>query len=308
MSTNLYDEILRTLGFAPSQINIQGVTRFATAHRASNRDGWVLPVPGGIIRFGCWRQGITGWWKDGTGGRETAPKDQHAQAKELADQERRHQRNAWISDQIWKAAHPLRRNSHVGRYLVHRGLGALQNAPSALRMAALPYFEDGAERGVFPVMLGEVTAPNGVRVGLHRTYVSSEGRKAPVPRPKKLSRTSGPLAGASIKMFEPAVMGGKLTLGVAEGIETALACSLGSGIPTWSCVSAWGIKSFEWPTGLQSLVVFADNDASGVGQAAARELAGRAAAAGLECRVAIPEAADTDWLDAYVRGYVRGSA
>ena len=166
-------------------------------------------------------------------------------------------------------------------------------------MTALPYFDGGREIGVFPVMLGAVTTKEGALVGLHRTHISDKGRKAPVPQPKKLSRTSGLLAGASVKLHEPAVIDGKLTLGVAEGIETALACYLASGIPTWSCVSAGLLRSFEWQHGLQSLVVFADNDASCVGQSAARDLAARAAAAGLECRVLIPEIVGTDWLDVY---------
>ena len=212
------------------------------------------------------------------------------------------QRQAHINDQIFACAHPLLRQSPVGQYLVNRGLGRLSKCPDALRMAALPYFDDGVEIGRYPVMLGAVTTPEGVLVGLHRTYISETGKKAPVPCPRKLSRTSGLLSGASIKLFNPVVINGRLTLGVAEGIETALACYLASGIPTWSCVSAVGIKSFQWPAGLQSLVIFADNDAHGVGQSAARELAGRAAAAGLECRVLVPEIVGTDWLDVYVEG------
>ncbi len=108
----------------------------------------------------------------------------------------------------------------------------LSKRPQALRMAVLPYFEDGCEIGSFPVMLGAVTAPDGVLVGLYRTYISDEGQRAPVPQPKKLSRTSGVLAGSAIKLYEPTTIDGKLTLGVSEGIETALACYLASGIPT----------------------------------------------------------------------------
>jgi putative DNA primase/helicase len=96
------------------------------------------------------------------------------------------------------------------------------------------------------------------------------------------------------------VIDNKLTLGVAEGIETALASRLGSGIPTWSCMSANGMKSFIWSTGLESLVIFADHDKHGVGQTAAWELAARAAAAGLEVRVLVPETVGADWLDIYV--------
>jgi putative DNA primase/helicase len=302
MNGTIYDEILRTVGFAPPVIKASGLTRFATTSRPSNRDGWVRVMQDGIIRFGCWRQGINGWWRDGAGNHQAPQHDEQAARKALADEERQRQRQARINDQLFAYAHPLERQSPVSRYLVHRGLGKLSKRPQALRMASMPYFNDGYEIGAFPVMLGAVTTPEGVLVGLHRTYISDGGHKAPVPQPKKLSRTSGLLAGASIKLHEPTIINGKLTLGISEGIETALACYLASGIPTWSCVSASGIKSFQWPAGLQSLVVFADNDPHRVGQSAARELAGRAAAAGLECRVLVPDVAGEDWLDVYVAG------
>lgn len=302
MSTTIYDEILRTVGFAPHQIKQHGLTRFPTSSRPSNRDGWVRVMQDGIVRFGCWRQGVTGWWRDGLGNHQSNNRDEHADKLALAEQEKQYQRNGRINRQIFDCAHPLHRQSPVGQYLVHRGMGTLKKRPLALRTATLPYFDDGIEQGQYPVMLGAVTSPEGVLVALHRTYISDTGKKAPVPCPKKLSRTSGLLAGASIKLFGPTTINGKLTLGVAEGIETALACYLASGIPTWSCVSASGINSFQWPAGLQSLVIFGDNDASGVGQSAARDLAGRAAAAGLECRVLIPETIGTDWLNAYAGG------
>jgi hypothetical protein len=302
MSTTIYDEILRTVGFAPHQIKQHGLTRFPTSSRPSNRDGWVRVMQDGIVRFGCWRQGVTGWWRDGIGNYQSHKRDEHADKLALAEQEKQQQRNGRINEHIFSYSHPLHRQSPVGQYLVHRGLGALKKRPLALRMATLPYFADGVEQGQYQVMLGAVTTPKGALVALHRTYISDAGHKAPVACPKKLSRTSGLLSGASIKLHEPTTINGKLTLGVAEGIETALACYLASGIPTWSCVSASGIKSFQWPDGLLSLVIFGDNDASGVGQSAARELAGRAAAAGLECRVLIPEIVGTDWLDAYVGG------
>lgn len=302
MTTTIYDEIIRAVGFAPQQIKPRGLTRFATTSRPSNRDGWVRVMQDGIIRFGCWRQGITGWWRDGAGDHHAPQRDEQAARQALADEECQRQRQARINDLLFACAHPLQRQSPVGQYLVHRGLGKLSKSPQALRVASLPYFNDGCEVGVFPVMLGAVTTPEGVLVGLHRTYISPSGHKAPVPQPKKLSRTSGLLAGASIKLHEPTIINGKLTLGVAEGIETALACYLASGIPTWSCVSAGLLRAFQWPVGLQSLIVYADNDASGVGQAAARDLAGRAAAAGLECRVLIPEIVGTDWLDVYAGG------
>ena len=301
-NANIIEAIRQAVGFAPAEIKARGLTRFPTSSRPSNRDGWVRVMPDGVVRFGCWRQAITGWWRDGAADHHQPARDDRAERAALAEQEQQRQRNVKINRRTFDQAHPLTRQSPVGQYLVHRGLGKLTRAPHALRMAALPYFDDGREIGRFPVMLAAVTDLHGGMVGLHRTYVGTNGRKAPVPQPKKLSRTTGLLAGASIKLHEPAIIDGKLVLGVAEGVETALACYLGSGIPTWSCMNAGGIRSFDWPHGLHSLIVFADNDASGVGQAAGRDLAGRAAAAGVEVRVLVPETVGTDWLDTYVAG------
>ena len=299
MHTTIIEAIRQTVGAAPAEIKAQGLTRFATSSRPSNRDGWARVMPDGIVRFGCWRQGVSGWWRDGAADRHTPQRDDRAA---LAEQEKQRQRHERINQAMFKAAHPLQRHEPVGQYLVNRGLGKLNKCPQALRMAALPYFDAGREIGRFPTMLAAVTAPQGVMVALHRTYIDFNGHKAPVPQPRKVSRTSGLLAGASIKLFTPMSIDGKLALGVAEGIETALACHLASGIPTWSCRDAGGVRAFECPQGLQTLVVFADNDESGVGQSAARDLAGRAAAAGIEVRVLIPEKVNTDWLDVYVGG------
>lgn len=302
MQTTIIEAIRQTVGAAPAEIKAQGLTRFATSSRPSNRDGWVRVMPDGIVRFGCWRQGVTGWWRDGAADRHAPQRDDRAERAALAEQEKQRQRHERINRAIFKAAHPLQRQAPVGQYLVKRGLGELNKCPQALRMAELPYFDAGLEVGRFPTMLAAVTDPQGVMVAVHRTYIDFNGKKAPVPQPRKLSRTSGLLAGASIKLFAPTSIDGKLALGVAEGIETALACYLASGIPTWSCMSAGGVRAFEWPQGLQTLVIFADNDASGVGQSAARDLAGRAAAAGIEVRVLIPETVGTDWRDVYVGG------
>jgi putative DNA primase/helicase len=299
---NLFEAIRQSVGFAPAEINVQGLTRFPTSSRPSNRDGWVCTAPDGVVRFGCWRQGISGLWRGDTADHRQPARDDHAQRAALAEQEQQRQRQEQINRRTFDQAHSPTRQSPVGQYLVGRGLGKLTRSPKSLRMAALPYFDNGRDIGRFPVMLAAVTDPQGCMVALHRTYIDTDGNKAPVPQPKKLSRATGLLGGASIKLYEPTLIAGKLVLGVAEGVETALACYLGSGIPTWSCMNAGGVRKFVWPQGLQSLIVFADNDSSGVGQAAGQDLAGRAAAAGLEVRLLVPEKVGTDWLDAYTAG------
>ncbi len=49
-------------------------------------------------------------------------------------------------------------------------------------------------------------------------------------------------------------------LGVAEGVETALAAMLSKGVPTWAVVSTSGMKSFNVPNDVHELVIYADND------------------------------------------------
>ncbi|MDE9567064.1 toprim domain-containing protein, partial [Xenorhabdus bovienii] len=63
------------------------------------------------------------------------------------------------------------------------------------------------------------------------------------------------------------------TLGIAEGIETALSCKQIYGVNTWSAMNAGHMAKFIAPMGVKHLVVFADNDWSATGEAAAYECA-----------------------------------
>lgn len=295
----LRDAIFATVGGAPEYINAVGVTRFSTNGKPSNTDGWVVQSENNVYHFGCFRQGLKDCWSERAARQPVSKADvMRASQSALADEQDR-QKRAHINEAIWKRARPLLAASPTGRYLLHRGLD-LDGYPSALRMATLPCFDGSVDYGRLPVMLGAVTDQYGTLLALHRTFLTLDGHKANVPHPKKLTRTSASTAGASIKLRPPQIVENKVTLGVAEGIETALACWLGSHVPTWSCVSANGIKTFDLPAELERLIVFADHDVSGVGQAAARELAARAAAAGLEVRVLVPLTAGADWLDVYV--------
>ena len=89
-------------------------------------------------------------------------------------------------------------------------------------------------------------------------------------------------------------------MGVAEGIETAIACTEYFDVPTWASISAGGMESFEPPTGIKRVLVFGDNDPNFVGQKAAFVLANRLAldpALNLVLEVSIPPVPGADWLD-----------
>jgi len=126
-------------------------------------------------------------------------------------------------------------------------------------------------------------------MSIHRTYLQDAG-KAPVPEPKKLMQGL-PLAGSAIRLTPVSKV-----LGIAEGIETALAASELFGVPCWSCISTSGIEAFEPPEGVKELIVFADNDANFAGQSAAYRAAHRLALKGYEVEVCVPPNVG-DWLD-----------
>ncbi|MFX8168540.1 toprim domain-containing protein, partial [Acinetobacter baumannii] len=49
-------------------------------------------------------------------------------------------------------------------------------------------------------------------------------------------------------------------LGVAEGVETALASWVFSSVPTWALRSTSGMRGFVIPSWVTKLTIFADND------------------------------------------------
>lgn len=176
----------------------------------------------------------------------------------------------------------------VVRYLSNRGLTV---TPGLKAHPRLSYFEDGKRVGRFPAMVGIVKAPDGSGVTMHVTYVD-QGQKAEVRSPRKILPLA---AGTSMHGAAVRLMPYTDTLGIAEGIETALAASSIFKIPVWAALSSSGLKSWTAPEGIK-IRVFADNDAAFGGQEAAYALAHRLAVNGTDVEVLIP-ARVSDWND-----------
>src|SRR5690606_37002179 len=97
--------------------------------------------------------------------------------------------------------------------------------------------------------------------------------KAPVETPKKMMPVPNgkTVIGASIKLGKP--IGG--VLGVAEGVETALAVRTGSGMVTWSVLNATLLESFVPPDSARTLFIWADLDREHRGKRRGEEAAKR---------------------------------
>lgn len=191
---------------------------------------------------------------------------------------------------VWSETEPVESGDPVWKYL-NRRLG-LDLVPASLRYhPALAYRHDDGSVTHHPAMVAAVTYPDGKGATLHRTYLTSDGGKASVSAPKKLM-PGKPLQSACIKLG-----GYSDVLGVAEGIETALAASRLFGVPVWSCVSSSLMETWERPSDVRRVIVFGDNDSKFGGQAAAYRIAHKLACAGIEAEVRIPETAGTDWAD-----------
>ncbi|HQZ01695.1 MAG TPA: toprim domain-containing protein [Thauera sp.] len=189
----------------------------------------------------------------------------------------------------FRESKPIERDDEACRYLAGRGL-RLYDLPESVRLhPSLSYWDGDAVLGKFPTMLATVTDATGRAVSMHRTYLQ-DARKASVPEPKKLMEGLA-LAGAAIRLTPVS-----RTLGIAEGIETALAAAELFEVPVWSCISTAGIESFEPPEGVELVVIFGDSDANFAGQAAAYRAAHRLALRGIEVEVVIPPEPG-DWLN-----------
>lgn len=294
--------ILATLGYAPDTIEPGRFQRFATRDRRGDDSGWCklfTDLRGGV--FGCYRLGISETWS--AADKATMTRAERAElarqvlvatAEHEAQQRQQWATNATRNARLWAEGWPLVPGDPVTLYLKRRGFGGLWPLPGCLRMhRGLPYWHEGEVLGTYPAMLAPLVAPDGRMVAVHRTYLQRDGRKAGVPAVRKLTGAAGPLAGACIPLFKPA----QGCIGIAEGIETALAAWCASGVPTVAAYSAGSLAAWQWPAGVHRIVIFGDNDRAG--REAANKLRARALAARLHCELVAPTDDGADWADVW---------
>ncbi|WP_309082847.1 toprim domain-containing protein [Chelativorans sp.] len=209
-----------------------------------------------------------------------------------------------MARRLWETAVPIT-STPAAIYLLWRGVGlpaeVLQG--TVLRYhSACPFRLENGSTVKLPAMLGAIVdIRTNEFCGIHRTALKPDGSgKADYPGLGSPKRMLGNVSGACIKLSAD----DEVTFGlhVAEGIETALSCKVMGFRPIWAALSAGGIARFPVLSGIETVTIMADNDASGTGLSAARDCARRWVAAGREAIVLARSEAGRDWADPIGRG------
>jgi Toprim domain len=207
---------------------------------------------------------------------------------------------------VWEAAGPLL-GSPAFTYLAAvravpeaalRGVEALRFHPAA---PVFPYQDGGP---ICPAMVALAIDVRGGGVGVHLTFLRPDGLgKVDLPTPRKM--VGAGFAGASVRLGGASFAGSGIV--VAEGVESALSAGVALGRLPIAALSATGVKSWAAWDGVGSIVFAPDNDASGVGMAAARCAAARLHREGfIVAGFAMPPGGLSDWNDAARAGLSGG--
>jgi putative DNA primase/helicase len=231
----------------------------------------------------CWHCG----WHGGLHSRTQASSFPHPPAQ--PDERRRA-----ILQRVWREAQQITAGDPVAMYLHQRGIPlTLADMPTVLRYHPhLAYRHEEGQHTYHPAMLGRVDDANGQGVSIHRTYLTNDGHKAAVPTVKKLMPAvlPGATRGGAIRLYPAGE-----TLAVSEGIETALAVRLATGLPVWSTICAGGMARLLIPPEVRLVVICADHDLPGI--KAAKELARRLLSEQRRVKLLIPDTLGADWAD-----------
>lgn len=208
-------------------------------------------------------------------------------------------------------------------YFQNRGIPAAADLRSAslLYHPGLPYYVNGKPlldgKGgwkTWAAIVGRVSSANGW-LGLQRVYLTKDGRKAD-DEIMLTAKENGLIGDFDSKpmLSINGMVGGAVRLGkagkvlaVGEGLETMLAVSIGLG--GFMSVAAAGtaalLEGLEIPEQVETLLIFADKDASKRGEHAARALESRVSSR-MNVRIIFPSIElkpsdkSKDWLDEVV--------
>jgi putative DNA primase/helicase len=197
---------------------------------------------------------------------------------------------------LWIEGKPIRRHDAVDLWFRRRAVN-LQVYPAVLRYTdRLRYVSPTEPASYHPAMLAIVAAQDGTPAMLHKTYITAQGEKAPVSKPRMFCEGTIP-GGAAVRLAAP----NNGTIAIAEGLETAFSVMALFGVPCWAALNAGLLAKFQPPGNVKEVGIYADNDTNQVGQRAAWSLASRLSST-IKVDIKTPDEPDTDWNDVLLKG------
>lgn len=151
---------------------------------------------------------------------------------------------------IWKTALPASDGDVLTRYLRSRGITL--PVPPSLRFAPSLYHSNS--NSYCPAMVGAVQHVSGKIIGIHRTFLKTDGSGKAAVTPAKLM--AGSCWTGAVRFSRPAPV-----VFLAEGIETAL--SVLQGMPeacVWAALSLGNLGAVSLPEDVKEVRIFADAD------------------------------------------------
>lgn len=189
---------------------------------------------------------------------------------------------------LWKCAQPLGHVDACRAWWMRRA----GEVPTSGDLRGVEELFHPESKRRFPGQLALVRGPDGEVVNLHRTWLTNAGAKAPVGEARMVMPLELP-PGSAIQLFPVTDR-----IGIAEGIETAYAATLLTGIPCWAAMTATNMARWVPPADV-AVTIFGDNDDSFTGFAAAGALAKRLRSQGRAVDVQIPGGHGQDWADVW---------
>lgn len=181
---------------------------------------------------------------------------------------------------LWNGALPIG-GSIVEAYLARRGLS---KTCRALRFLPDAWHAPSARRR--PAMLARLEDLQANTLAVQRTFLATDGRKADVDPVRMML---GRLTSGAVHLTPAGE-----TLGIAEGVESALAASQIHYVPCWAACGA-RLHRIALPGTVRHVILFADNDPPGL--QTAERAARRFQAEGRRVDICAPGSPGADWND-----------
>ena len=182
---------------------------------------------------------------------------------------------------IWRQTRPAQ-GTPVEDYLRHRGI----TIPIPFTIRYHPALLHPDINQYLPCMVAVVCNVTSNITGIMRTWLTMNGRKAPLTRPRL---ALGALRGNAVRLAPTTDR-----VWLAEGVEDGLALMQMMQEPAWAVLGTSGYKSIELPDRIKQVILAPDGDEAG--QALIQDTAHRLAGQGREVR-AVKLPAGKDWCD-----------